>query len=337
MMFKKFVFCIFLCIIGLTSGACAENSHSLAVVSDTQTQWLSPDGSWKPVVLPSVQPLWERYIQFPEAQWVWPYTYLDTREKEGPFTFRRVFTLPDNAVNTRGTMTITVDDNLNSVKFNGKDLGLSSYEHFDKYVTTSLLPKAGENTLEFVGENNIAQSVGISATGNPAGAIYRIEITYDLAPATTAAPTAVPVKLNVVKSASPASVKTGQDITVKIDLENTGSTPLNDIEVSDAASSDFDFVSGDIQGRYLSLKPGESRTIQYTIRSKSTGKFDLGAASFRYADATGNYSSRQSNSPMIEVIAPLTSLTPAKSPGLTAVAALVSVVSVAVFFRKKPA
>jgi hypothetical protein len=56
---------------------------------------------------------------------------------------------------------------------------------------------------------------------------------------------------------------------------------------------------------YGILKPRESRTFQYALRSEDTGKFDLGQATATYADKEGNYHTVKSNSPMVEVLVPL--------------------------------
>jgi PGF-CTERM protein/uncharacterized repeat protein (TIGR01451 family) len=111
--------------------------------------------------------------------------------------------------------------------------------------------------------------------------------------------------LTLTKTASPHSIKQEQKTAVKITVENTGTTTIKDIEVVDTPPADFDFVSGDTSAKYGILKPGESRTFQYTLRSGDTGKFDLGQATVTYADEEGNYHTVESNSPMVEVMAPL--------------------------------
>ena len=111
--------------------------------------------------------------------------------------------------------------------------------------------------------------------------------------------------LSLIKSASPYSIKQEQKTTVKVTTENTGTTTIKDIEVVDTPPADFDFASGETSGKYGSLKSGESRTLQYTIESKNTGKFDLGQATATYADEEGNYHTVKSNSPLVEVMAPL--------------------------------
>ena len=109
--------------------------------------------------------------------------------------------------------------------------------------------------------------------------------------------------LTLKKSVSPYSIKQGQKANVIITVENAGTTTLYDIEVVDAPPAEFEFVSGDTSARYTALKPGESRTFSYVIKSGSAGKFDLGKAKATYADEEGNYHTVESNAPMIEVLA----------------------------------
>jgi len=111
--------------------------------------------------------------------------------------------------------------------------------------------------------------------------------------------------LSLTKIAAPYSIKREQKTTVKITVENIGTTTIKDIEVVDTLPADFDFISGETSGKYGILKPGESRTFQYTIRSRDTGKFDLGQATSTYADEEGNYHTVESNSAMVEVLPPL--------------------------------
>lgn len=111
--------------------------------------------------------------------------------------------------------------------------------------------------------------------------------------------------LSLTKTASPYSIKQDQKTTVKITVENTGTTTIKDREVVDTPPADFEFVSGDTSAKYGILKPRESRTFQYTLRSGDTGKFDLGQATATYADEEGNYHTVKSNSPLVEVMSPL--------------------------------
>lgn len=108
--------------------------------------------------------------------------------------------------------------------------------------------------------------------------------------------------LSLTKTASPHTIKQDQKTLIKITVENTGTTTIRDIEVVDTPPADFEFVSGDASAEYGSLKPKESRTFQYTLRSGDTGKFDLGQATATYADEVGNYHNVKSNTPMVEVM-----------------------------------
>jgi PGF-CTERM protein len=96
-------------------------------------------------------------------------------------------------------------------------------------------------------------------------------------------------------------------------------------------------------GKYGSLKPGESRTLQYTIESGDTGKFDLGQATATYADEEGKYHTVNSNSPMVEVLSPLekpeipTGEEGEKNemPGFEVAFALAGLLAVVYLFRRK--
>ena len=111
--------------------------------------------------------------------------------------------------------------------------------------------------------------------------------------------------LTLKESVLPYSIKQGQKANVIVTVENAGTTTLYDIEVVDTPPAEFEFVSGDTSAKYTALKPGESRTFSYVIKSVSAGKFDLGKAKATYADEEGNYHTDESNAPMIEVLAPL--------------------------------
>jgi len=139
--------------------------------------------------------------------------------------------------------------------------------------------------------------------------------------------------LTLRKSVSPYSIKQGQKANVIITVENAGTTTLYDIEVVDTPPAEFEFVSGDTSAKYTALKPGESRTFSYVIKSVSAGKFDLGKAKATYADEEGNYHTVESNAPMIEVLAPL--IAPEipreekKIPGFEIASALAAIFAVA--------
>ncbi|MCK4475109.1 MAG: DUF11 domain-containing protein [Methanophagales archaeon] len=146
--------------------------------------------------------------------------------------------------------------------------------------------------------------------------------------------------LSLTKTTSSHSIKQGHKTTVTITIENTGTTTLSDIEVVDSLPADFDFVSGEKSNKYGMLKPGESRTFQYTIQSREAGKFDLGQATATYADEEGNYHTVKSNSAMVEVMAPL--VTPEVPtgeekgiPGFEAIFAIAGLLVVAYLLRRR--
>ena len=112
--------------------------------------------------------------------------------------------------------------------------------------------------------------------------------------------------LTLTKTASPYPIKQEQKTTVKITVENTGTTAIRDIEVTDSAPADFDFISGETSNKYDMLKAGESRTFQYIIQSRDAGKFGICQATATYADEEGNYHTVESDHAMVEVIASLT-------------------------------
>ena len=117
-----------------------------------------------------------------------------------------------------------------------------------------------------------------------------------------------PIKLT--KTVSPWSIKQGQETTVSVTVENVGKTTIKDIEVKDSLSDDFEFVTGKTSAKYDEIKPGESRTFQYKIKSKEAGKFQLPKATALYADAQGNYHEIESDIPMVKVVASLVEETP---------------------------
>jgi uncharacterized repeat protein (TIGR01451 family) len=139
--------------------------------------------------------------------------------------------------------------------------------------------------------------------------------------------------LTLTKSASPHSIKQGQTTTVTLTVENTGTTELTDIEVSDTLPSDLIFVSGETSKRYESMRPKDSREFQYTLQPSNAGTFNLNPATATYADEDGNYHTSESSTVAIEVIpaigttpAPVsqtppavTALTITKSPSLNSI------------------
>ena len=108
--------------------------------------------------------------------------------------------------------------------------------------------------------------------------------------------------LSLTKLASPHSIKQGQTTTITLTVENTGITEIKDIEVSDTISSDLVLVKGETsKASYTSLKPHDSRELQYTIQLNEAGTFNLDPATAMYADENGNYHTVKSKTVAIEV------------------------------------
>jgi uncharacterized repeat protein (TIGR01451 family) len=148
-------------------------------------------------------------------------------------------------------------------------------------------------------------------------------------------PTKPAIAASLTKSINPQSVKQNQTVTITVTIENTGTTPLSDIEAIDKVPSEFIFLSGDTQSAYSSLKPGESRTIQYTIQSNGAGKFMLDAATARYADQSGNYTTVNSNIPTLEVLTPLADQPiTTKAPGFQPILCVGGMLAAVLIFRK---
>ena len=133
------------------------------------------------------------------------------------------------------------------------------------------------------------------------------------------------------KTANPSSIYRGKTTNIKITVENIGPIDIEDIKVMDTLSSDFNLVDGETSSEYSNLKPGESRTFEYTIEPKEEGKFDLGQATATYAYEGGNYHTVESNSLIVEVLPPLEG----GIPGFEAVFAISGLLGVAYLIRRR--
>ncbi len=126
------------------------------------------------------------------------------------------------------------------------------------------------------------------------------EPTITLAPPAPATHTA----LTITKSPSPHSIRQFQETTIAISIKNSGTTDATDIEITDAIHPSFDLISGDFPNpkRYDLIRPGETRDLQYTIRSKESGTFTLDPATVTYADEDGNIQEAKSEPISIKVV-----------------------------------
>ncbi|MDP3103730.1 MAG: LamG-like jellyroll fold domain-containing protein [Candidatus Methanoperedens sp.] len=100
----------------------------------------------------------------------------------------------------------------------------------------------------------------------------------------------VPTALTIKKEVSPYSIRQYQTTNVTIQIKNTGTSEIRDIEVVDSTNSNLELIGGDFPNpkKYNSLSPGESREIRYILISKESGTFILNPATVSYSDNTGN-------------------------------------------------
>lgn len=125
-------------------------------------------------------------------------------------------------------------------------------------------------------------------------------------PTTTIAPPAPATQtaLAITKSPTPYSIRQFQETVITLSIENTGTTDVTDIEITDAIHPSFDLISGNFPNpkRYDFIRPGETRDLQYTISAKESGTFMLDLATVTYADEDGNIQEALSKPASIKVI-----------------------------------
>ncbi len=110
--------------------------------------------------------------------------------------------------------------------------------------------------------------------------------------------------LSITKSASPYSLRQFQESTIKVRIENSGTSEVKAIEIMDSIYPIFDLTGGDFPNpkKFDIVRTGESRELQYTIKSKESGAFTLDAATVTYADSEGNIQEVKSEPVSIKVV-----------------------------------
>lgn len=110
--------------------------------------------------------------------------------------------------------------------------------------------------------------------------------------------------LSITKSASPYSLRQFQESTIKVLIENSGTSEVKAIEIMDSIHPSFDLTGGDFPNpkKFDSIRAGESRELQYSIRSKESGAFTLDPATVTYADSEGNIQEVKSEPVSIKVV-----------------------------------
>lgn len=110
--------------------------------------------------------------------------------------------------------------------------------------------------------------------------------------------------LSITKSATPYSLRQFQESTIKILIENSGTSEVKAIEIMDSIHPSFDLTGGDFPNpkKFDSIRAGESRELQYTIKSKESGAVTLDPATVTYADSEGNIQEVKSEAVSIKVV-----------------------------------
>jgi len=110
--------------------------------------------------------------------------------------------------------------------------------------------------------------------------------------------------LSITKTASPYSLRQFQESTIKVLIENSGTSEVKAIEIMDSIHPSFDLTGGDFPNpkKFDSIRAGESRELQYTIKSKESGAFTLDPATVTYADSEGNIQEVKSEPVSIKVV-----------------------------------
>ncbi|MEA1894260.1 MAG: LamG-like jellyroll fold domain-containing protein [Euryarchaeota archaeon] len=110
--------------------------------------------------------------------------------------------------------------------------------------------------------------------------------------------------ISITKSSSLNSIRQFGETVITLSIENSGTTDVTDIEITDRVHPSFDLTSGDFPNpkRYDLIRPGETRDLQYTISSEESGTFTLDPATVTYADADGNIQEAESEPYIIRVV-----------------------------------
>lgn len=161
---------------------------STTIVSDTSTTWYN-GASDVPAVNAWVHPSWP---SISGANWIWAYYKTDTAAKWGPFVFKRNFNLPADATNIHGTLKITAD-NAYKLYVNNGFVGQDGFvtNPVTSHFVDTLHVQRWNSTETYIVDLNLvpgANQIMVNASSygdwidykkNPAGLIYRLDITYD--------------------------------------------------------------------------------------------------------------------------------------------------------------
>lgn len=121
----------------------------------------------------------------PDAHWIWPTTQWDPVKQAGnPVTFTKQFDIPQQAFDVKGQILITADNGYD-LQVNGTEVGSAHHMLTTDTYDLSTFLRTGTNIITAEVKNDL----GGSATTNPAGLIFRADVSYipdNTAPTTTA-------------------------------------------------------------------------------------------------------------------------------------------------------
>ena len=109
-------------------------------------------------------------------------------------------------------------------------------------------------------------------------------------------------RLKLTKSASLSVIQVGETTTITIRVENIGTGDATSVEVTDTIPTGLKILSGSKSANFDEIKPGNYRTLEYTLKATGSGNFTCEDATATHKDADGNsYYPIGSNSVSIQV------------------------------------
>ena len=178
---KLFGIMMFIFVI-IAAFAYADTEVMETVVSDTTNTY---DGS-NPAVATFVHSSWP---SIPGATWIWTCFLVDAESKFGPYTFKKTFSIPNDAHSIGGSIMITAD-NAYKVYLNGVLLGSDgtvsspppTHDQEPNHVaqwssieTYNFVPQPGANEITIQANNYRGW---VDPNTNPAGVLYRAVFVY---------------------------------------------------------------------------------------------------------------------------------------------------------------
>jgi uncharacterized repeat protein (TIGR01451 family) len=106
----------------------------------------------------------------------------------------------------------------------------------------------------------------------------------------------------LTKSVNPSTVNVGDQVTVTVKVENTGTREAS-VTTSETLSEKVSFVSGDMNFKDV-VNPKQSYAYSYVIRTKEYGEFKLPATTGSFIDMEEYKGEKISNMPVVSVVDP---------------------------------